>query len=146
MSASDNVLTAVVSTVLSGGLVGAVVQIFNARNTRRQIQIQEDKAPAEMQTVLLGGAASAVQLLTSSLEWAEEELKGLREDQINDKRKIRELQQNIAKKDERIAEMGTELRNLRGQLAGIQSDLDHALGQIQELQREKGNDNGTAIL
>jgi chromosome segregation ATPase len=118
--------------------MAGIAQILSARNARHKIKVEAQKAPADIEAVLLGGASQAVTLLTNSLEWAENELKDLRTDQVRDKKKLRELQETVTAKDVRINELESELLGLRDRFAKVQEQLDHALDQVRQL-RENGN-------
>lgn len=143
MPASDtiNVLVPAVTALLSGGLVGGVSQILHARNTARQIRLEQDRSPADIEAVLLGGASQAVTVLTNSLQWTQNELKALKDEQAQDKARIRELMNSNDQKDRRVNEMERELQNLRVQLAEVQTALDRAQLRIQEM---RGGSNGHA--
>jgi len=138
LSTTSTTLVAAVSTLLGGGTMAGIAQIISARNARHQIKVEAQRAPADIEAVLLGGASQAVTLLTSSLEWAENELKDLRTDTARDKKKIRELQTNVDAKDQRINELESELLQLKDRFANVQVQLDHALEQVRLL-RENGN-------
>jgi chromosome segregation ATPase len=124
---------------MGGGFVGAIAQVLGARNTSRQIQLEEKRNPADVSTLLLGGASQAVTVLTNSLQWAQEELSGLKQEQAADKLRIRELMASNDAKDMRIAEMERELHILRRQVVDIQTALDRAQARINEM---RGGSNG----
>lgn len=132
-------LVPTITALMSGGLVGGLSQVFGARNAAKQIKLEEERNPADVSTVLLGGASQAVTVLTNSLQWAQDELKGLKQEQASDKKLIRELMASNDSKDARIAEMERELMTLRRQVGEVQSALDRAQTRIREM---RGSTNG----
>lgn len=138
-SSGGAILIPVVTALLGGGLATALSQVLHARNVGRQIEIEQAKAPADIEAVLLGGASQAVAVLTNSLTWQQGELKSLKEEQAADQRRIKELQTSLDIKDRRIHEMEEELRVLRVQLGELQTALDRATIRLQEM---RGDSNG----
>lgn len=136
--ATDTWLVPVVTAIMGGGIVTGLSQLWGARNTSRQVQLQEERTPADVSTIILGGASQAVDVLTNSLKWAQDELEGIRSEQVNDKRRIRELAASNDSKDARIAELERELADLRIKLREVQTALDNALARINEM-RESTN-------
>jgi chromosome segregation ATPase len=137
--ATETWLVPTVTALLGGGLFGGLSQILHARNTGKQIKIDAEKAPADIEAVLLGGASQAVQVLTNSLTWTQGEMKALKEEQAADKARIRALMDSNDSKDTRIKEMERELQMLRLQVAEVQAALDRATLRIQEM---RGHTNG----
>lgn len=131
--ATDTWLVPVVTAIMGGGIVTGLSQLWGARNTSRQVQLQEERTPADVSTIILGGASQAVDVLTNSLKWAQDELEGIRSEQVNDKRRIRELAASNDSKDARIAELERELADLRIKLREVQTALDNALARINEM-------------
>jgi septal ring factor EnvC (AmiA/AmiB activator) len=116
-----------------------VTQILNARNVSKRIDIERAKAPADIESVLLGGASQAVSVLTNSLTWTQGEMAELQKSQAQDHRTIRTLQRSLEEKDVRIHEMEMELMRLRAQLLEVQASLDRAQTRIQEMREDSGN-------
>lgn len=83
--------------------------------------------------MILGGASQAVDVLTNSLKWAQDELQGIRIEQANDKQCIRDLIASNDSKDARIGELERELATLRVKLQEVQTALDNALARINEM-------------
>lgn len=133
--ATDTWLVPVVTAIMGGGVVTGLSQLWGARNTSRQIQIQEERTPADVSTIILGGASQAVDVLTNSLKWAQEELEGIRSEQVNDKRRIRELLASNDSKDARIAELERELADLRIRMGELQTALEGAQARISEMRQ-----------
>lgn len=131
--ATETWLIPVVTAIMGGGVVSGLSQLWAARNTSRQVKIQEERAPADVNTVILGGASQAVDVLTNSLKWAQDELQGIRIEQANDKQCIRDLIASNDSKDARIGELERELATLRVKLQEVQTALDNALARINEM-------------
>lgn len=137
--ASEQWLVPTIAAVLGGGLTTGFAALVNAFHTGRQIKLQQEKNPADIDAVLLGGASQAVQVLTNSLTWTEGRLKALQEEQALDKVRIETLVESNRAKDVKMAEMETELRHLRVQVAEVQTALDRAQTRINEM---RGFGNG----
>lgn len=138
--ATETWLVPVVTAIMSGGIVGGISQLWGARNTSKQLKMEEQKTPADIGTVLLGGASQAVTVLTNSLQYAQNELEGIRAEQTRDRQRIRELMASNDSKDARIAEMERELSSLRLRLGELQTALDRAQTRINEM---RGGSNGS---
>lgn len=139
MVATEAWLIPTITAVTGGGLVGAISQLLGARNASRQIKLAESQSPADVSTVLLGGASQAVTVLTNSLQWTQNELKALKEEQAADKERIRDLAASNNAKDVRISEMERELQMLRLRVMEVQTALDRAQSRINEM---RGYTNG----
>jgi len=145
VSVSNTLISSVITALLGSGLAGTAVQLYHARTTRKELDLKAQKQPVEVEQVILGGASQAVTLLTSSLQWAENELVELRRDQSSDRREIRRLSESVEAKDARIRELESELLILKERFGMVQQQLDHALNQVKEL-KENGNGNGHTVV
>lgn len=115
----------IVTALLSGGLATAIASIITARVAARRVNIEERAAPAQVQSILVGGAEKAVATLVIALEWAEAEIRDLKEE--SDASRVREQA-----KDARIAELETNLTMLQTRLGQLQEQVTRVQNMAQE--------------
>lgn len=127
-------VTLLVTAILSGGACTAVASIITARAMSRQATVREKSAPAEIQSILLGGAEKAVASLVVALEWAEVEIRELKEE--SEASRLRELA-----KDARIAELETSLVNMQAQLGMLQDRVTRVQHLAQDARSDPSPEN-----
>lgn len=100
-----------------------------ARAASRKVKIEERQVPAQIQSILVGGAEKAVASLVIALEWAESEIQDLKAE--SEASRVRETA-----KDVRIAELEYSLAVVQGQLAALQERVTR----VQHLAQEARDD------
>lgn len=127
--ASSEVVLPVAIAVLSGGFVAAVGQVISARAQLKKAEQDDERLPAEVGTMWLGGAEKAVAALQVALDRADAQITRL-EAALD-----RERQSSMVK-DERIAELERQLTTMRRQLTALQTQADRLGVRIDELKSD----------
>lgn len=95
----SDLLTLIVTGLLGGGLVGGVASLITghalARKTNSEAKGLDAKLPAEIDSVVVQGAESAVLTMRSALESATARIKELETNRENDRKRIGELELKV---------------------------------------------------
>lgn len=105
-----------VTGLLSGGLASAVASIITARASTRKIKLEEQANPAHIQSIMVGGAEKAVASLVVVVEWQEREIKELREESAAKDARIADLEANLTR-------LQSQLRSLQAQVTRVQQEV-----------------------
>lgn len=116
--------------LLGGGLLAAIGQIYAARAALRKSRQDEERLPAEVSGLWLGGAEKAVGALQVALDRADGQIARL-EAALD-----RERQSSQAK-DQRIQELERQLGDMRRQLNLLQTQADRLGLRIAELKDDE---------
>lgn len=96
---SGDVVSLVITGLLSGGLAAAAASLItaraNAKNTAAATKALETRLPVEVDSVIVQGAESAVLTMRSALESATKRIAELEADREADRRKIAELERRV---------------------------------------------------
>lgn len=125
-----NLIEPVVIALLGGGLITAVGQLLGARAQLKKSRQDDERLPAEVETLWLGGAEKAVGILQSALDRAERQITQM------DESLQRERTASQAK-DDRIQELERQLAQMRQQLTRMQEQCDQLGARIEQLKDEE---------
>lgn len=128
-------IVSVVGVILGGSLLGAVAALIQARAQIRKVRLEEERSPAEVESIWLTGAERAFSALQGALDRTAAEISRL-ETALE-----RERQQSAAK-DERIADLERRLGTMRQQLSHLQSQADRLGVDINELRADEDRTEG----
>lgn len=131
---SNQVITLIVSFLVGGGLFAGIGALIGARAQVRKVQIEEERAPAETQSIWLGGAEKAVVALQQALDRMSVEITRL-ESALDAERQRSEA------KDQRIAKLEHRLSVMREQLNRLQWQADQLGVDIGDLRRPEGSND-----
>lgn len=131
----SDVLTLIVSGVLGGGLFTGVAALINGRSLARKTDTETEglaaKLPAEVDSVVVQGAETAVLTMRSALESAQNRITELEQDRSSDRKRIAELEQKVAtlegkfrRAEEALGEARTDAVALRRELTQFAADRD----------------------
>ena len=128
----SDLLTLIVTGLLGGGLVGGVASLITghalARKTNVEAKGLDAKLPAEIDSVVVQGAESAVLTMRSALESATARIKELETDRENDRKRIGELS---------VIDMAHQIRG-QLQLAPRNSDFGHRVAPLRGGNQRRG--------
>lgn len=126
-----NVTEVLVTTLLSGGFVGALATLVTsrtvARKTNAEAVVISSRAPAERDNIIVDGATAAVLTMQRALESAQSRIVELERNREQDQARIAELEARHETMQERVAlaehalgearlvgqELSAQLRELR---------------------------------
>lgn len=130
MAGLEEVVVPVAIALLGGGLITAMAQLVGTRAQLAKARQDDERLPAEVESIWLGGAEKAVTLLQSALDRAERQITQM------DESLQRERTASLAK-DERIQLLEGQLGQMRQQLAQMQTQCDRLGARIEELKEEE---------
>lgn len=114
----------VITALLGGGLAGTAAQLLGARAEFRRIGIAEGKSGAEVESIILGGAETAVASLQKALDRAENQITRL--EALAEKRGVRitELEDQLAAAKGRASTLQARLDEIDARIAGLEEGED----------------------
>jgi septal ring factor EnvC (AmiA/AmiB activator) len=130
-----DLLTVVVTGLLSGGIGAGIATLIKARSEARNLDATakaiDAKLPVEVDSIVVQGAESAVLTMRSALESASARIAELEQDRAEDRKriaelesKVRELELKVHRAEEALTEARDAGRELRQELAAFSRDRD----------------------
>ena len=125
----SEVVVPVTLVLMGGGMLTAFAQLISARSQLQKARQDDERLPAEVQSVWLGGAEKAVAALQVALDRAEKQITRL-ESALDKEREVSMI------KDQRIVDLEHQLFQMRTQLNRLQTQADKLGTEINELKEE----------
>lgn len=119
-------LTPAVITTLIGALAAALGIIVKTRVDLRKAKLDEERQPAEIENIFIGGAEKAVAALQVALDRAETTIGRL-------ERALTERDEKLQERDQRIAELEMDVTRTLARLARIQDQCERLQGRLADL-------------
>lgn len=118
-----------VTGLMGGGLIRGVAELINGRSLARKTDTEAHtlaaKLPAEIDSVVVQGAESAVLTMKSALESAERRIGDLEADRANDRKRIAELEEKVKDLEAKVQRAEAALGEARDAGANLRRELEN---------------------
>ena len=125
---SDETVRTLITVVLSGSIFSAVAAVIASRATARKTNAEakavDAKLPAEVDSVVVQGAESAVLLMRSALESAQARIGQLEQEREADRKRIAELEAKVAGLEAKVHRAEAALADARTAGASLRKELE----------------------
>lgn len=125
---SSTVLVALVTGILSGGLIGAIASLIvgraTARKTNAEAKALDRKLPAEVDSVVVQGAEAAVLTMERALTSAQNRIGQLEREREADRKRIAELEGKVSRLQGKVESAERSLGEARREGAELRHELD----------------------
>lgn len=125
---SSTVLVALVTGILSGGLIGAIASLIvgraTARKTNAEAKALDRKLPAEVDSVVVQGAEAAVLTMERALASAQGRIAQLEREREADRQRITELEAKVTRLQGKVESAERHLSDARREGAELRHELD----------------------
>lgn len=125
---SEETVRTLITVILSGSVFGAVAALITskatARKTHSEAKALDAKLPAEVDSVVVQGAESAVLLMRSALESAQARISQLEQEREADRKRIAELEAKVAGLEAKVQRAEAALADARTAGASLRKELE----------------------
>ena len=128
---SEETVRTLITVVLSGSVFGAIAALITskatARKTHAEAKALDAKLPAEVDSVVVQGAESAVLLMRSALESAQARISQLEREREADRQRIAELEAKVNNLEAKVRRAEAALADARTSSAALRAELEDFL-------------------
>lgn len=125
---TNDVVTVVVTTLLGGGIGTGVGALWSgravARKTTSEAKALDARVPAEVDSVVVQGAESAVLVMQKALESAQSRIVILEQERDRDRARIAELERKVEELRDKVSLAEDALGEARRAGQELRADLD----------------------
>lgn len=125
---SDELLKLIVTGLLSGGAFAAVAAIITSRSAAKkgaaEVGAINAKLPAEVDSVVVQGAESAVLVMQAALDSATKRIAQLERERESDRERIRELEAKVTQLEAKVQRAERALGDAREAGAALRQELE----------------------